>query len=98
MLDEYDSNVVALRICGDRTRVWGDNCPPRVALFTSEDVDAGFRFRWDKRNSGFDGFDSSSSQSGGVESQIGDEAWDASGDPDDVSGTDVAMSDANMDA
>lgn len=97
MLDESNSNVVALRICGDRTRAWGDNCPPRVALFTSEDVDAGFRFRWAKRESGFDGFDSSSSQSEGVESQFGEEEEDASGDSDDVSGTDVAMTDANMD-
>lgn len=47
--------MVGLRICGDSAREWGDNCPPRVALFTTEEVLPGFRLRWAKCDSGFDG-------------------------------------------
>lgn len=63
---------MALRICGDRTRTWGDNCPPRIALFAIEDIGAGFRLLWNKNDSGFDGpFDSSSSESSDEQSVDG---------------------------
>lgn len=90
------SNVVGLQICGDPAREWGDNCPPRVALFTAEEVRPGFRPRWAKCDSGFDGNESpglsDASQGGGQRSGSASEE----ADDDDVVMTEAGASEAGQ--